>query len=220
MPNSNKKYEVYKNKLQEIADIKFSAAVLQWDQETYLPRKGNEIRGRQISTLSEFAHKEFTTDNMGNLLNELLSVPSLNDNQRRNVELSKEDYERSKKLPALFVRKMSDAVNKSFHSWIQARKENDFSCFQDPLQTIIDLKRQEADLIGYQDHPYSALMNEYDKGLNVQFTDNLFSTLIPELSLTMEKIKNKPEIPNDFLHKNYDKNLQWKFGIDLLKFMH
>lgn len=220
MPNSNEKYEVYKNKLQEIADIKFAAAVLQWDQETYLPRKGNEIRGRQISTLSEVAHKEFTTDNMGNLLNELLSFSSLNDNQRRNVELSKEDFEKNKKLPSHFVRKMSDAVNKSFHSWIHARKENDFSYFQDPLQTIIELKRQEADLIGYQDHPYSALMNEYDKGLNVQFADNLFSTLIPALSLTLGKIKNKPEIPNDFLHKNYDKNVQWKFGIDLLKFMH
>ena len=45
-------YESYKKLFQEIADIKYASAVLQWDQETYLPRKGNDTRGRQIATLS------------------------------------------------------------------------------------------------------------------------------------------------------------------------
>ena len=45
-------YENYKTRLQRIADIKYAAAVLQWDQETYLPPKGNEIRGQQLATLT------------------------------------------------------------------------------------------------------------------------------------------------------------------------
>jgi carboxypeptidase Taq len=30
-------YTDYKTKMQKIADVKYASAVLQWDQETYLP---------------------------------------------------------------------------------------------------------------------------------------------------------------------------------------
>ena len=42
MSTTQQVYENYRNKLQQIADVKYAAAVLQWDQETYLPVKGNE----------------------------------------------------------------------------------------------------------------------------------------------------------------------------------
>lgn len=32
-------YEDLKNKIQKIADINFAAGVLNWDQETYMPKK-------------------------------------------------------------------------------------------------------------------------------------------------------------------------------------
>ena len=85
---------------------------------------------------------------------------------------------------------------------------------------MIDLKKEEAALLGYSDHPYNAMMNEYDTGLTVAFTDNLFSTLIPQLSILLNQIKRQPQVNNDFLLKHFDKNIQWDFGIELLKNMH
>ena len=55
----------YKTKMQKIADVKYSLAVLQWDQETYMPAKGDLARGRQIATLSEIAHEQFTDEKTG-----------------------------------------------------------------------------------------------------------------------------------------------------------
>ncbi|MDQ3682860.1 MAG: hypothetical protein M3352_07290 [Bacteroidota bacterium] len=46
--------------MQRIADVKMQLAVLQWDEETYLPQKGDSFRGQQISTLSEIAHQLFS----------------------------------------------------------------------------------------------------------------------------------------------------------------
>ena len=40
-------YTEYIDRMQKIADVKYAAAVLEWDQETYLPPKGAEYRGRQ-----------------------------------------------------------------------------------------------------------------------------------------------------------------------------
>ena len=213
-------YEEYRNLFQEIADIKYAAAVLQWDQETYLPSKGNDIRGRQLSTLTETAHRMFTNEKTGELLQSLLGESSLNDRQQKNVELSWEDLQKNKKLPASFVRKMSETVNKSFHAWINARKKNNFSFFQEPLQEVILLKRQEAEYIGFDAHPYDALMNDFDKGLTVDFTNKLFKDLIPQLSIILDKLKNQPRTNNEFLHQHFDKKSQWDFGIELLKNMH
>ncbi|MEP6713338.1 MAG: carboxypeptidase M32 [Ferruginibacter sp.] len=213
-------YQQYKTQLQKISDIKYASAVLQWDQETYLPPKGNEIRGRQIATLTELAHEKFTDEKFGILLNELVAKEGLADAEKRNVEFSLYDYNKNKKLPSAFVRQMSEAVNKSFHAWIQARKENSFIVFQQPLQEIIILKKQEADLLGYEKHPYNALMNDYDRGLTVDTVDSLFASLRPQLSTLLETISTRPQVNNDFLHQHFNKEQQWEFGIRILKQMH
>jgi carboxypeptidase Taq len=218
--NSKELYSLYKTKMQKIADVKYAYAVLQWDQETYLPPKGNDLRGRQLATLSEIAHRQFTENTTGELLNELITKNDLNDKEQKNIQLSLEDYNKNKKLTSDFVRRMSEAVNKSFHAWIEARKQNSFSGFQQPLDELIQLKKQEADLLGYQHHPYNALMNDYDKGLTVAIADNLFADLKPQLTGLLDTIKNKTPIDNSFLHQHFDKDRQWQFGIEILKQMH
>jgi carboxypeptidase Taq len=212
-------YNEYKTKMQKIADVKYAAAVLQWDQETYLPTKGNHFRGRQLATLSEIAHQLFTDEKMGGLLNELIVTDNLSDKQKRNVQLSLEDYTKASKLTSHFVRQMSETVNKSFHAWIQARKENSFSIFQQPLHDLIQLKKQEADLLGYENHPYNALMNDFDKGLTVSITDKVFTDLKPQLTILLDDIKNKTQIDNSFMQQHFDKDSQWKFGMEILNRM-
>ncbi|HMK05351.1 MAG TPA: carboxypeptidase M32 [Ferruginibacter sp.] len=220
MATTGELYEQYKTSLQKIADVKYASAVLQWDQETYLPSKGSSIRGRQIATLNEIAHRHFTDDKIGALLEELNSRDGLNDREKKNVQLSLYDYNKSKKLSSDFVRRMSEVINKSFHAWVQARKENSFSTFRQPLDEVIALKKQEADLLGYEQHPYNALMNDYDRGISVGIVDKVFADLRPQLSALLAHIKNKPQVDNSFLHQHFDKSTQWQFGIEILKQMH
>ena len=70
-------YENYVRKMHRIADVRHASAVLQWDQETYLPPKAAEVRGRQLASLSEIAHQLFSDDKLGALLNELMSKDDL-----------------------------------------------------------------------------------------------------------------------------------------------
>lgn len=217
MSNSAELYEQYKNSIQKIADIKYASAVLQWDQETYLPPKSADFRNKQITTLSELAHEAFINNKTGSLLNELAGREDLTDRQKRNVDLTLTDYTRAIKLPTGFVSKLSNAVSRSYHSWIGARKANSFSIFQSSLKEIVDLKRQEAELLGYSDHPYNALLNDYDKGLSVNIVDNLFKNLKPELILIIDKIRSKIQVDDSFLKQHFPKDLQWSFGMEILK---
>ena len=212
-------YNNYKEAMGKIADIKYASAVLQWDQETYMPVKGAGFRGQQLATLAELAHEKFVSGETETLIQQAANSKDLDEDQQRNIELSAGDLSRSKKLPASFVRKMSEAVNKSFHAWIEARKHNNFSFFEQPLAEIISLKKQEAGYLGYDAHPYNALMDEYDKGLTVKKTDALFADLLPQLSQILEIVNQAPAVDDSFLRQFFDKDRQWEFGVRMLRQM-
>lgn len=217
--NTKELYEAYKTKMQKIADLRYAAAVLEWDQEVYMPLGSAETRSRQISTLNELAHTFLTDESLGNLLTDLNSSDGLNAEEKKNVSLSLEDFEKNKKLTPAFVREMSENIHKAYHAWVKARKENNGAIFEEPLQKVVELKRQQAEMLGFENHPYDALMNEYDKGLSVKITDAIFSNLQSPLKKILDFIQSKPQVDSSFLHQHFDKDKQWKFGMDILKKM-
>lgn len=216
---SSNQYMDYQLQMRKIADIRYASAVLQWDQETYLPTRGATIRGQQIATLSEIAHGFFTDDQLGSLLQNLLGKNDLEPTQKRNIELTWEDYTKQKKFTSAFIRELSETVSKSFHSWMEARKENNFSIFAGDLSRLIELKRKEADLLGYIDHPYNALLNDHDKGSTVQLLDAVFDRIRFSLKDIVQKITAQPQVQDAFLFQFYPKDKQWEFGLRLLKEM-
>ncbi len=203
--------------MQRIADLRHAHAVLQWDQETYLPKKGAEMRGRQLSTISELAHQLFSEDELGSILRELKGRGDIDISEKRNVELTLEDYEKNKKYSSEFVRKLSDQVNKTFHAWIAAREQNSFFVFENDLSVLIDLKKQETDILGYKDHPYNALLDEFEKGATIQLLDKTFTSLLPKLREIISTIVSKPQVDDSFLYQHFPKQQQWEWGMYLLK---
>lgn len=214
---SDKLYQQYTHTMRKIADIRYATAVLQWDQETYLPPKGAAIRGQQIATLSEIAHQHFIDDTLGGLLQELNAREDLSVPEKKNVALTWEDYSKQKKFSSAFVRELTETINQCFHSWLEARKANDFGLLAGPLSQLIDLKKQEAQLLGYQHHPYDALLNDYDKGSNVQLLDKVFTAIRQPLKDMLSKIQSRPQVSNAFLRQHYPKDKQWAFGMQVLK---
>jgi carboxypeptidase Taq len=210
-------YETYKQKMQRIADVRNANAVLQWDQETYLPAKGAAIRGQQISTLSEISHQLFSEEELGSILKELLSKDDLTKEQRRNVELTFEDYTKNKKYSSEFVRKLSDQVNKAFHAWIESRKQNSFAVYRDDLSKLAELKKQEAEILGFEEHPYNALLNEYEKGATVALLDKTFDNLLPQLKNIFDKISIASQVDDSFILQHFPKQQQWDWGMYLIR---
>jgi carboxypeptidase Taq len=185
-----------------------------------MPVKGASFRGQQLATLTEISHELFTSEETNGLLLDLLGREDLSNEQKRNIQLSFEDYTKQKKLPGEFVRKMVETINKCFHSWIDARRENKFARFKDDLSKLVVLKKQEAEYLGYKKHAYDALLNDYEKGATVAMIDAVFDKLIPELQAVLKKILSSKPVDNSFLFQHYPKEDQWKFGVRLLQDMH
>lgn len=220
MSQTKELYESYVRKMARIADVRFAGAVLQWDQETYLPAKGSHYRGQQISTLAELSHQLFSEEELGSLLNELAGKEDLSPAEKRNVELTLEDYNKNKKYTSQFVRALSDAVNKAYHSWIEARKQSSFAVFQTDLDALVQLKKEEAEVLGYAAHPYDALLNEYEKGATVALLDKTFDNLLPPLKDLYQKILAAPQVDDAFLRQHFPAQQQWNWGMELIKALH
>jgi len=213
------KYEEYRRYMQQTMDLGSAVALLSWDKEVYMPPKSIRFRAQQIATLSAMAHNRFTDTSFGESLKKLKDEQTLTESQRRNITLTIEDFEKEKKLPSSFVEELSRTTAEANHHWALARQENAYHQFSPHLKKLIQLKRDEAEMRGYADKPYDALLDIYEPGCTTQFLDSLFGNALPQIIQLIQKIKGYEQISNDFLYTAYPTDNQWQLGIQLLKNM-
>lgn len=215
----NSNYQFYQSQKRKIADVNYSAALLQWDMEIYMPQKGGDFRAQQISTLSGIAHELSTDEKFGKILEELSHDNSLSEKEKRNVYESLKDFKRNKKYTTEFVEKLSRTVSEAVQVWTKAKQENNFQKFAPHLEKIVELKRQEAGFLGYENHPYDALLDLYEPGAKTKDIEELFRGVKEWLVDFVKRISAKKQNENSFMFKHYEKQKQWDFGIFLLKQM-
>ncbi len=217
---SSTTYARYLDITQRAADLNNAAAVLGWDQETYMPPKGFYARGRQLATLASQAHAMLTSDEYRGLLHELsANADALSDAQAANVRLSLEDYEKAARLSDAFVEELTEASSTSLQAWSAARKAQDYSIYAPQLANMISLKRKQAELYGFAQHPYDALLDDYEKGATVAMLDSVFTRVREALPPLLAAIKEQPQVDDAFFAQRFPKEDQWAFSVEVLKAM-
>lgn len=211
-------YAQYVEYTQKIADIQFASALLDWDQEIYLPAKGAAARSRQLATLGETAQHWLTDKKYGEMLQHLVENNSLSATERANVRISLEEYNRQQKRSPAFVRRLSEAVSAAYHAWVEARKRNNFKNYAPALDKVITLKKEEAELVGYEKSPYNALLSEYERSASVEMLDDLFLSITQPLQDLLSKVE-KAKVDDHFLHLHYAENKQLDWGNYLIRQM-
>lgn len=205
--------------MRRVADVIYAAAALQWDQETYLPPAAAGFRAGQLSTLMGISHQLFTGADTENLLQGLKAGVGLTEIQKRNVELVAEEYQKQKKYPTEFVEQMSHAVSAAFNAWQEAKKNDNYKHFAPFLQKLIEFKKKECDLLGYEAHPYNALLDLHERKCTVDELDVLFADVRKQLVPFVQKIAKAKQVDNSFFFQEFDTDKQWDFGLGLLQQM-
>src|SRR5689334_12786360 len=118
-----------KQRLIEIDDLRRSAAVLSWDQATYMPPAGGDARGRHIATLSRLAHERFIDAETGRLLDaaarETQASPYESD-EASLVRVTRHRWDRDRGMPASLVSEIQEHAALSYQAWTVAKPANDF----------------------------------------------------------------------------------------------
>lgn len=163
-----------RRKLGQVTDLSAAAGLMSWDQETQMPPEAARIRGLQMATLAGLAHELFTSPETGELLR---SAAPESETDRAVVRVTGRDYERATKFSTEFVEAQARARNEAHHAWLEARRESRFEVFAPHLEKMMDFARQEADLLGYEDHPYDALLDQYEPGMRAAEVRQIFDRL-------------------------------------------
>lgn len=213
------KLETLKSKLKEITNLNNAAAVLGWDQQTYMPPGGAAARAEQISTLTKLSHEMFTSDKIGELLESLSQAGFDYDSDEASlVRVTQRDYEKARKLPPKLVEEMSRTFSLGQQIWTEARAESNFAKFQEILEKIVDLNIQAAEAYGYEEVIYDALLDLYEPGMKTAEVNQVFAELKKELVPLVQTISEKKELVDDsVLGLEYDEDAQWQFGLLPLK---
>jgi carboxypeptidase Taq len=76
----------------------------------------------------------------------------------------------------------------------------------------VKLKREEAKLLGFVNHPYEALLEDYEPGLTVVRLEEVFDQVKHELFPFVKELLARPKPDHSFLSKFYPKTRQWEFA--------
>ena len=212
-------YEKYKAHVRKITDINLAAGVLHWDQEVNMPTRGANFRAQQLATLSEISHNFSVDADYGKLLEKLDADSNLSEDERRNVELSLKAFRKSQKYTAEFVKNHSISVSEAFQAWDYAKKQNDFSIFQPKLKKLVDLKRHECEILGYTDHPYDALLDQYEPYTKTSDVEKVFEDVKKKLIPFIKELMGQKQNEDGFMYQHFEHQKQWDLGIDLLNQM-
>ena len=119
------------------------------------------------------------------------------------------------KLPSRLVEEMARACSEGHQIWVDARRDNDFTKFAPALKTIIKLKQEQADTIGFDDCRYDALMHEFEPDAKTADVARILEDLRCELVPLVSAIKeSSQQTPVDILHRSFPVAAQEKFVLE------
>lgn len=188
-------------KARELAVIQSSAAVLGWDQETFLPPAAASHRASQLAWLSSRAHEMASSDEWRNALETAEAADSGADNKlTAQLREMRREFNRATKLPVGLVARDSIASSLAKHAWADARERSDFALFAPHLETLLEIAREKADLWGYSGEAYDALLEGYERGTSTAAVAALFDAMRPAArEIAARAVENsashQPELP-------------------------
>ncbi len=203
-----------------VSDIRHAAAVLGWDQQTYMPPGGAGSRAMQLATLSRLAHEHFVSDDLQAALERAKSeVANLDpdSNDARLVKVTERELKKRIKVPAAWVEEESRAAALSQQDWEKARADSNYALFAPHLEKLLQLKREYAEFFTPYDNIYDPLLDDYEPGMKTSDIQPVFKRLrerqVPLIQAIMD---SGVEIDDTPVRMDFDEQKQWDFGVEVI----
>jgi carboxypeptidase Taq len=201
---------------EKISHFSSIAGLIEWDQKVMAPKKGRYVFAKAAGTLRTEIFKLSVSPEMGEIL-ETLSSPvnseTLDDLTKAKAREYREYYQKSKSIPADLFQEYSILTGQANDAWEEARANNDFAHYLPYLEKIISFRRKFAEIYGYEEHPYDALLDEFEPGLTVKKLDPLFAKLRESSVKLLERIQQfGKKTPDEIFEQSFEVEKQKEFN--------
>lgn len=173
-------------------------AILDWDLNVNMPKKAAKGRADQSSYLQEKYTDLWLSKEFQNTLEKVHGqMQNFSEEEKaviRNLDHAMKYYT---KIPKKLLLEETQVTSEGFVAWREARETNQFTTFQPFLEKIMDIQVKKAEYLGYKDHIYDALLDQYEPELTVAEVDRLFTPLKKELTTLLSAIQKSSGYVSD-----------------------
>jgi carboxypeptidase Taq len=214
-------YDKLLDEFREIAYLNSVAELLAWDQRVMMPSSAGSYRAEQNSFISGLVHEKLTNPKIGELISKVESSDLGNDPMSDmciNLRQIKKIYTRAVQTPADLVKAIVHAQSVSLNKWTEARDKNDFKVLEGAMSEVINLLKQQADIIGYKNEPYDAILDEHETEITTEEVANVMLNLEKKLVPIIQILSEKQSIIDDSILKTFVPiEQQHQFCCDIIK---
>jgi carboxypeptidase Taq len=114
-------------------------------------------------------------------------------------------------LPTELVARKTKLSAVAHEEWVRARSANDFASFSPTLEKMFDICKEEAECLGYTDHIYDALTDQYEEGATASDWRAMFEAIKgPQVEL-VKAIQERGPVDDACLYGEWDRAKQSAF---------
>ncbi|MBP1357274.1 MAG: carboxypeptidase M32 [Sulfolobus sp.] len=203
----------------KIWSLNYAISLMSWDRETYMPPSDASIRGDVIGNFSEMLKDLYLK--ISPLVSKYEKKENLSDEERGFIRVLNRETRFYVKVPIEVIKELDKVTSEGLIVWRTAKKESNFSKFKPYLEKIVDLERKIAEYLGYEKHPYNALLDLYEEGFTVDDGDKVFNTLLPNLKGILEKVRESGYYPNSHPLEEirYDAKKMEEVNLEIIKLL-
>lgn len=167
--------------------LNHASSLMGWDREVNMPEEGIGGRSLAAAEIAKLVQKLMLDEEFVKLIDKA-DGEELTDIERGVVRMLKRDLKFYRKVPPEIVAEFAKVTSEAFVAWRTAKEKADFKIFAPYLERVVQLARVIADKLGYEEHPYDALLDLHEEGLTSRDVENIFSTLEPGIRRLLDKI--------------------------------
>ncbi|MGA8904783.1 MAG: carboxypeptidase M32 [Candidatus Bathyarchaeia archaeon] len=195
------------------------ASLLEWDMETYMPTGASKPRGFAQAQMALI--KQQRVLELAGLISKAEKLGDLNDFEKGMLRVVKRELNYYMKVPPKLLEDLRRTSTEATVVWREARRKSDFPMFKAYLEKTVDLKKQEAEKLGYKGHSYNALLDLFEEELTTNDVDRVFSPLVLNLKRILNKVLSEGKFPNQHPLESltYDEAAMRRVNVEVLKLL-
>lgn len=188
--NAGKAYAALLDELREQARLEAALMLLEWDQDTMLPRGAFASRAQQVGTLSALLHERQTApaflDRIDRLADDVARLPP---DAAVDVRELKWRLDRRRALSPALVRERSVLHSRARAVWANAHRDDDFEALAPYLEQVFRLEREVARTIDSGRDAYDVLLEDYEPGVTRAALEAMLGELREGLLPLVERVR-------------------------------
>ena len=191
------------SRYRDLCALEASVGLLNWDRQVFMPVGGGSARTEHVRRLSRMRHELLTSNEVSKQV-ELASRWASEEEQAQLTVLNKE-ISYAQRMPVELIERKAKVSSDAYDVWRKCRQDADYPPLAPYYAELFLIARETAEALGYQDHPYDALIDLYEEGsTHAEAVETLGALKEPAINLVREIQQEGKHIDSSFLERKWD----------------